>query len=130
MKCNKHSWNTLSGEFEYALWWNWSFNVDSSSPVRGSFEHCLEDQMNAEATGSALNEGSSSKTDLHHSGWTSSEEDADAMDQDDGGLSLACIDLFASVLSWSLVLSFSYNLIVLLVSNSSMWCYQLIVLNV
>lgn len=48
--------------------------------------------MNTEAVPSSLNDvGSSSKTALHHSGWTSSEDDADAMDQGEEGLSLVFI---------------------------------------
>ncbi|KAL7147497.1 hypothetical protein ABFS83_06G111000 [Erythranthe nasuta] len=56
-----------------------------STIVKGSFEDCFDDTMQAEAADSGSNVGSSSKTDVHHSGWTSSEEDGDAMDEDEEG---------------------------------------------
>ncbi|KAL3650485.1 hypothetical protein CASFOL_006888 [Castilleja foliolosa] len=60
---------------------------DSSSHVkRGSSGNSFEDAMHAEAIRSALNDvGSSSKTGVHHSGWTSSEDDIDATDQNEEG---------------------------------------------
>ncbi|XP_011076197.1 protein GLC8-like [Sesamum indicum] len=59
----------------------------SLSPIRsGSFEDGLEDAMHAEAIRSALNDvASSSKTNSHQSGWSTSEDEADAMEQDGEG---------------------------------------------
>ncbi|KAI4347524.1 hypothetical protein L6164_008333 [Bauhinia variegata] len=61
----------------------------SLSPIRGSFDSCVDDNnqvINAEAIRTALNDvaSSSQKTNRQSSGWTSSEDEADAMDLDDG----------------------------------------------
>nr|AIX10938.1 putative protein phosphatase inhibitor [Gardenia jasminoides] len=59
----------------------------SLSPIRGgSFDDVsAADPVNAEAICFALNDmASSSKSTLRRSGWTSSEDEADAMDQDEG----------------------------------------------
>ncbi|KAL8519366.1 hypothetical protein ACS0TY_010339 [Phlomoides rotata] len=55
---------------------------DSSSIGRSSFGQHFEDAMNAQEIPSSVNdEGSSSKTSLHRSGWTSSEDEEYEMDQ-------------------------------------------------
>jgi protein phosphatase inhibitor 2 len=54
------------------------------SPTR-PFDKCLDETVNAEAILTALNGvASSSKTDPKDDGWASSDDDADAMEQDDG----------------------------------------------
>ncbi|KAG9140721.1 hypothetical protein Leryth_006911 [Lithospermum erythrorhizon] len=56
----------------------------SLSPVRDGFDDGEVDAMHAQAIRSALNGvASSSKKKGHHTGWTSSEDEGDAMDQDE-----------------------------------------------
>uniref|UniRef100_A0A5B7BU27 Protein phosphatase inhibitor 2 n=1 Tax=Davidia involucrata TaxID=16924 RepID=A0A5B7BU27_DAVIN len=57
----------------------------SLSPIQCSFEEGAGNDIHAEAIRSALNDAaaSSSKKNSWHTGWTSSEDEADAMDQDD-----------------------------------------------
>ncbi|CAK9160970.1 unnamed protein product [Ilex paraguariensis] len=56
----------------------------SLSPIRDSFEYGTSDAMHTEAILSALkNVASSSRGNSHHSGWTTSEDEADDINQDD-----------------------------------------------
>lgn len=59
----------------------------SLSPLMGSFEDSTVDAVHAEAIRSALNDvaSSSGKSPLMSGGWTSSDDEADPMDQDDEG---------------------------------------------
>lgn len=60
----------------------------SLSPIRGSFNDCVGDAVHAEAIRTALTDvaSSSRKNTPRSTGWTSSEDEADAMEQDDEGL--------------------------------------------
>lgn len=65
--------------------------VGSLSPVRHSFEDCTDNGIHAEAIRSALNDvASSSKDNLKPTGWPSSDDEADEMDEDDEG-SIQCL---------------------------------------
>ena len=72
----------------------------SLSPLRGSFEDSAVDAIHAEAIRSALNEvaSSSGKNSQLSGGWTSSDDEADPMDQDGGGSKSVPLLL----LSWTL----------------------------
>ena len=72
--------------------------VGSLSPIRGSFDACIDDEnqvMQAEAIWTALNDvaSSSRKGTGRSTGWTSSEDEADAMEQDDEGFIYFCLIL-------------------------------------
>jgi protein phosphatase inhibitor 2 len=64
--------------------------VDSLSPRGGSFNEVIEDAMRAEDLRSALDimASSSRNPTKRSSGWTSSEDEADPMEQDEEGPSL------------------------------------------
>jgi protein phosphatase inhibitor 2 len=58
--------------------------LGSVSPTH-PFDKCLDETVNAEAIVTALNGvASSSKNDSKDDGWASSDDDADAMEHDDG----------------------------------------------
>lgn len=61
--------------------------ADSVSTRRSAFDDCVGDATDAEAICSALDgiASSSRKTTGSSIGWTSSEDEADAMEQDDEG---------------------------------------------
>ncbi|XP_024028670.1 protein phosphatase inhibitor 2 [Morus notabilis] len=58
---------------------------ESLSPIRGSFNDCIDDAVDAEAIRTALSDvaSSSRKNPRGSGGWTSSDDEADAMEQDD-----------------------------------------------
>lgn len=61
--------------------------IGPTSPVSVSFEDGIDDAMHAEAIRNALNDVvPSSKNTSRGTGWTSSEDEADAMDEDGEGL--------------------------------------------
>lgn len=68
-------------------------NVESLSPVRGSFNDCIDDAVDAEAIRTALSDvaSSSRKNPQGSGGWTSSDDEADAMEQDDEGFHLSIL---------------------------------------
>lgn len=77
-------------------------SAGSLSPRRGSFDDVVRDAMNAEELRFALDTvASSSRTKSRRGGWTSSEDEADPMEQDEEGGKISPYQFFLFKLNGS-----------------------------